>query len=307
MVASPLVLDFDGSVGALPGELRLGLAHWQEAIRFGCTRHQLGRLGAELDPLLPTPGSHGAVFTGSGDFHHLSAWLIERCLRHASPKQALRVVVLDNHPDNMRYPFGVHCGSWVRQVAALPGVAQVHVVGITSADIALGHAWENHLGPLRAGKLVYWSIGVDAGWARWLGLGQAFRSFDDADALVDAVCAMLRADVQPGYLSIDKDVLSPAVVRTNWDQGVLTEAHLLRVIDALQGQFVGSDVTGDVSAYRYRSAWKRWLSRADAQDTGAIDGARLAAWQAGQHALNLRLLGTIGGPRAGVPEGRPAR
>jgi hypothetical protein len=44
-----------------------------------------------------------------------------------------------------------------------------------------------------------------------------------------------------------------------------------------------------VSSYRYSTAWKRWLSAQDGQDT-AIAPAQLALWQAGQHALNLRLL-----------------
>ncbi len=34
---APVVLDLDGSVGALPGEIRLPLAEaWQERMRFGC-------------------------------------------------------------------------------------------------------------------------------------------------------------------------------------------------------------------------------------------------------------------------------
>ena len=37
---TPLVLDVDGSVGPLAGELRLALGDWQEAIRFGAS---LGR------------------------------------------------------------------------------------------------------------------------------------------------------------------------------------------------------------------------------------------------------------------------
>jgi hypothetical protein len=289
----PLVLDFDGSVGALPGEQRVPLSHWQEDIRFGCTLRHWRRLLADAEVRLPAPGRHGTVFMGSGDFHHLSWWLVERQLRAQPAAQPLRVVVLDNHPDNMRYPFGVHCGSWVRRVAMLPGVSQVIVAGITSGDIGLRHAWENQLAPLRAGKLACWSIGVDTAWPRWLGLGAAFRNFSSADNLVDALATLLRTQPQPSYLSIDKDVLSPDNVHTNWDQGLLGEAHLLHVVGALRGQLVGADVTGEVSAYRYRSRWKRWLSAADAQDTGTIDATQLARWQAGQHALNQRLLGAI--------------
>lgn len=281
----PVVLDIDRSVGPLPNRLVLPLEHWQESIRFGCSLATIRRFGTMLDELLPA--RYGTVFTGSGDFHHLSWPLIAR-LQTATPFQ---VVVLDNHPDNMRFPFGVHCGSWVRKVAALPQVSHVHVLGITSADIGAGHAWENYLTPLRRGKLSYWSIGVDTGWSRRLGLAQAFRGFDTPAAMVDAFVEFQRTQTAPSYLSIDKDAFSPEVAHTNWDQGRLLSGHALALIDSLRHGLVGSDINGEVSHYRYRSWWKRRLSAMDEQPE--IDPAQLAGWQAQQHALNLQLLAAI--------------
>ena len=281
----PVVLDIDRSVGALPDRLVLPLEHWQESIRFGCSLATMRRFRSMLEQLLPD--RYGTVFTGSGDFHHLSWPLIAR-LPTAGPFQ---VVVLDNHPDNMRFPFGVHCGSWVRKVALLPQVSQVHVLGITSADIGPGHAWENYLTPLRRGKLRYWSMGADVGWAGRLGLGHAFRDFDTPDALVDAFVQFQRAQTLPSYLSIDKDAFAPEVAHTNWDQGRLLASHALAVIDSLRQGLVGSDINGEVSHYRYRSWWKRRLSAIDEQPQ--IDPAMLAGWQAQQHALNLQLLEAI--------------
>ncbi len=301
--ARPLVLDFDASVGVLPGEQRLALHDWQERLRFGCSLARLRAWTQLLEARLPSTqagaAAHGTVFLGSGDYHHLSWPLLQRCLRRRPSRDAapLRVLVLDNHPDNMRFPFGVHCGSWVRRVALLPEVSQVLVVGITSADIGLAHSWENYLQPLRSGKLQYWSLGVDTAWARWLGLGAAFRSFDSMQTLVDTLAEQLQCDPAPSYLSIDKDVFAPDVVRTNWDQGQLQEAQALQLIAALRaaGPLVGSDITGEVSCYRYRSAWKRWLSAQDGQDEGALPPSLLAQWQAKQHALNFRLLAAMGG------------
>lgn len=297
----PVVLDLDSSIAPLPGEHRLALQDWQEAVRFGCGLGTLRKLHAALDAALPPAAQHGTVLMGSGDFHHLSWPLVQRYLgnqRGQAAAPGLRVVVLDNHPDNMRFPLGVHCGSWVRRVALLPQVSHVHVVGITSGDIGLRHCWENYLAPLRAGKLTYWSQGVDTGWARWLGLGHAFRGFSNAQALTDALATLLQTQRQPTYLSIDKDVFAAEVVKTNWDQGLLQEAQALHTIASLRGQIVGSDITGEVSAYRYRSAWKRWLSAQDGQDT-AIEPAQLAQWQAGQNMLNLRLLAHIDQAQAG--------
>ncbi len=282
----PVVLDIDRSVGPLADRLVLPLEHWQESIRFGCSLATLRRFRTMLDELLPA--QYGTVFTGSGDFHHLSWPLIAR----RQPGRKFQVVVLDNHPDNMRFPFGVHCGSWVRRVAALPMVSHVHVLGITSADIGGGHAWENYLTPLLRGQLTYWSIGVDTGWARRLGLARAFRGFDTPAAMVDAFVESQRTQTAPSYLSIDKDVFAPEVAHTNWDQGQLLTGHALALIASLRPGLVGSDINGEVSHYQYQSWWKRRLSAIDEQPV--IDPARLAGWQAQQHALNLQLLAAIG-------------
>jgi hypothetical protein len=277
---APVVLDLDGSLGSLPARLVLPLREWEESLRFAATWRAMRRFGAALDAILPE--RHGPVFMGSGDFHHLSLPLIERRGREGR----FQVVVLDNHPDNMRFAWGVHCGSWVRRVAALDQVSHVHVLGITSGDIGARHAWENYLAPLRRGKLTYWSLNVDVSWARRLGLAARFRSFATADELVDAFGREYAQE--PTYLSIDKDVFAPDVARTNWDQGVFGEDHALAVIRALEGNLVGSDITGEISAYRYRNPVKRWLSALD--DQPLVGGAELAGWQSGQHALNLRLL-----------------
>lgn len=297
MQQTPVVLDVDGSVGPLMNEQRLPLADWQERVRFGCGLRSFKRftdaLHADLPPL------HGTVLMGSGDFHHLSWPLIERCIvqNGFTPKNPLRVVVLDNHPDNMRFPWGVHCGSWVRRVAMHPAVSQVHVAGITSQDIGAGHAWENYLRPLRAGKLTYWSCGVDTRWAKRICASKAFRSFPNIAELVQALSSHLSDWPQDTYLSIDKDVFAPEVVRTNWDQGRMQEKQAIKLIDALRGQITGSDITGDVSSWRYATWWKRLMSAGDGQDM-QIDAATLADWQAGQHALNQRLVQRIGASSA---------
>lgn len=285
MAGAPVILDFDHSVGALPGAMRIDFADWQEAIRFGCGMRRFRDVTRRINDGMPA--DHGCVFLGSGDFHHLTWPLVER---HAA-REPFDVVIFDNHPDNMRFPFGVHCGSWVRRVAMLPFVAHVDVVGISSADVSAAHAWENHLTPLRRRKLSYWTIGLDTRWAARLGLAHAFRSFDTRTAMLDRFLDEQRDSKRQVYLSIDKDVLSADVARTNWDQGQLLDTDLFSAIDALGGRVFGSDVTGDVSVHHYATWWKRKLSALDEQPD--IDPAQLVAWQAQQHALNLRLLERI--------------
>lgn len=282
----PVVLDLDGSALGLEPARVVPLREREQALRFGCSMRVLEDFAQALDTLLPE--DHGTLLTGSGDFHHLSLPLIRRAVRQQGP---LAVVVLDNHPDNMRFPFGVHCGSWVARVCAIPGVRHVHVAGITSADIALAHAWENRWWPLRHGRLTYWSIGVSTRWADRVGLGQAFRNHEDAETLLQALGMELAATDTPLYLSIDKDVLSAEDARTNWDQGGMREGQMTAFIRALAGRIVASDLTGDVSQARYHQRWKRLLSALDRQPE--IAATRLEQWQTVQRELNQRLVREI--------------
>ncbi len=283
----PLILDLDASVGTLPGEMRVDLRDWHDRLRFACSLRQLQMFIQQLSTCMPA--AHDTVLFGSGDFHHLSLPLI------ASTKatQPIRVVVFDNHPDNMRFPFGVHCGSWVSRVAALPHVGRVDVVGITSRDIAGIHAWENRLMPLYRGRLRYWSIGVETHWPRLLGLRHAFRHFESRLAMMAALLDDFALDDCPVYLSIDKDVLDPDEARSNWDQGCLHVSDLEQAIEALRHRLIGSDINGEVSIANYPQRWKRVLSAIDGQPK--LDDDTLFEYQAQQHAVNLRLLKVLQG------------
>ncbi|MCF7751055.1 hypothetical protein KQ945_09890 [Bacillus subtilis subsp. subtilis] len=287
MVAhAPLILDLDGSVLPLPQARAIALPHWHDPLRFACRHATLARFGKEV--LAAVPATPGTVLLGSGDFHHLSLVL----LRRLSARPPFQLVVLDNHPDNMRFPFGMHCGSWVNAAAALPQVSHVHVLGITSPDIGRRHAWENHWSPLWRGRLTYWCMDVEVGWAHALGMGAAFRRFPHPQALLAAFAAEQAATPRPTYLSIDKDVLAEDVARSNWDQGRFQLADVQAVIDALRtGGLVGSDITGDVSLARYRSRFKRWLSALDGQPQ--IDPATLPAWQRRHQQVNAQLLAAL--------------
>lgn len=274
-MTAPIVLDFDGSVAPLDGAETIPLRGREEELRFGCRLRALRNL--------PPTGDAPLVFLGSGDFHHVTYALLARLRR------PLEVVVFDNHPDNMRYPFGIHCGSWVAHAARLPFISRIHVAGIHSADVEGAHAVENHLAPLRSGKVVYWCVRRDLRALRLLGV-RASRSFDTVAALLDALRAELSG--APIYLSIDKDVLAADVVRTNWDQGVMSADELETAIAMLRGNVVGADVVGDVSSYRYRGRFKRLLSALDRQPE--IPAQSLESWRAAQRRLNLRLLSLLG-------------
>lgn len=300
--ANALILDLDQSVLPLPGAVNIPLGGWQEAIRFGCTLNTLARLDSEIAFQPPSLSQVNAmteavktgekisptVFLGSGDYHHISYLLIRRYAQHG---QTLQVVVFDNHPDNMRYPFGIHCGSWVNQVSRLSFVSCVHVLGITSTDVEVAHAWENHLRPLRAGKVRYWCVGCNLAWTQYLDITNC-QSFESISALLKAFDNYLQYTPGPIYLSIDKDVLSPEDVHTNWDQGVMRMEELASAIRLLKKRIIGSDVTGEVSVYTYKSRFKRLLSGLDGQPE--IAEAKLAQWHREHQTVNRQLLEWLG-------------
>jgi len=289
-VNAPLILDLDGSVRDIGAAERLPLQDWQERLRFSCSRRDLRRFGDAIAPALSAP--HGTVLLGSGDFHHLSLPLVEReAGRRRLRGHSLRVVVLDNHPDNMRFPFGVHCGSWVGRAAILPGVVDVHVLGISSPDAGRSHAWENQLGVLRNRRVHYWCVGIDTSWTAQRGI-TTLSSFDSPQELVAEFVAAMANDPVPVYFSIDKDVFAPEVVRTNWDQGRFLLDDALAIISALKPHIVASDITGEVSIHHYRSLFKRLLSRLDQQSDPSP--AEIDAWQLEQAAVNRALIPALG-------------
>lgn len=282
----PVILNFDDSIGEIAHSSSINLTDWQELIRFGCSFANYNKLANLLNEQLPK--QVGTVLMGSGDYHHISLLLIKRLKDQLKSKQQLQVIIFDNHPDNMRYPFGIHCGSWVSHAAKLPFVSHVHVIGITSPDIGVFHAWENRLSPIIKNKLTYWCMDVNVNWAKMLGLKHAFRKFNNPNELITTFIAEQYHDNSPVYLSIDKDALSEEVVKTNWDQGKLKPYHLFDVISALNERIIGSDICGEISSFKYASRFKQFLSQLDQQPI--ISEASLQQFQAQQHSLNLELL-----------------
>ena len=287
----PIILNFDKSVGKINNARTIDVTEWQDAIRFGCTEKKFFQFKNVLQQSLPD--KYGTVLMGSGDFHHVSLLLIERLAKEYSSSNPIQVVVFDNHPDNMRYLFGIHCGSWISYVASLPFVSHVHVLGISSHDISLSHFWENRWLPLFHKKLTYWSLDVNVAWAKKIGLSHAFRHFATPDDLIASFLSEQYHSAQPVYLSIDKDVLSEEVVHTNWDQGRLQTYHILDTITSIKPRLIGSDITGELSIWRSPNWFKRFLSSLDKQP--AISSDDLSNWQREQHQLNLTLLKALSG------------
>lgn len=289
---APLVLNFDDSVLTLQNETRFDLRAHQESMRLGCTKTAFNRfnqrilmpkLEAELRACADSK-MRPIVFMGSGDFHHFSLPLIEA----QAQKTPFQLIILDNHPDNMRYLFGIHCGSWVSFAAKFPYISHIHVVGISSKDVAFSHLWENRLRPLYSGKITYWCQNIDTKWIKKIGLNRAYRSFNSSHELISTFLEQQAAQQDPIYLSIDKDVLSTKVVQTNWDQGDLSKADFFTLLNVLKSRLLAVDVTGEISVYHYKNRLKRLLSAID--DQPQFNQNDILDWQKKQTALNQAII-----------------
>jgi hypothetical protein len=127
---------------------------------------------------------------------------------------------------------------------------------------------------------------------RSLGIKRS-HSFATMSDLLDRFESESRVWTQPVYLSIDKDVLPRDIVQTNWDQGVMKLAELDLAIGIIGRRVIASDVTGEVSTYRFTTPYKRILAALDHQPEIPEDSLR--RWQEQHHAVNRRLLSMLTG------------
>ena len=278
-----LVLDFDHSVN-LPATIchTLDLRRYEEKIRYCASLERMHELeSAIIDEIR----RHRIFLLGNGDFHHLSYLLIKNM-----PHKNMHIVVFDNHPDNMFFPAGIHCGSWVYHASRLPHVAEISIFGIASGDVKGFNIFQNRLSAIRSGKVKYYCISPVSRSMKLAGSPHIKELRTDSHSLLQEVEARLLPLNAPIYLSIDKDVLASDYIRTTWDQGEMPEDELMRCIEMLSPKVVAADITGDLSSYTYKSLLKKMLRRID----GATGPTSFTAVDLKKHqALNLRLLSLL--------------
>lgn len=250
---------------------------------------------------LPGVSSPTLSFLGSGDFHHVSAMLIERAAEYT--REPFTVVHFDNHPDWVRRTKGMHCGSWVNRALVIPEVAKVITAGICSKDLQHPEWKGANLDALRSGKLEVFayeqqpsSVTKDYGsGASFTQKGSRIHWTCISEMGLSAFSEMLLSRVHTAaiYITLDKDVLVPDEAVTNWDQGKLQLDHVIGLIRSLATNhaIVGADVIGDHSPVHYGGgAWpfvKKWGETLIDHPRVKIAPAVIAARN---EAANLRLL-----------------
>ena len=201
--------------------------------------------------------ARGIHFLDNGNFHYLTRFWCEKI------SEDFALVVYDHHVDLRKpvFPGLMSCGSWIRDV--LLRNSHCRAVLIIGPECAQADIIERELQslvaedqPLRASAPV------------------RVCCFTEDDILDGRVARelphLLDALHLPVYISIDKDVLSRKVLRTNWDQGIMTEAEFRHELDRFAMgpdiHILGVDICGE-PAY---NACRRLLD--DTRDLRRSDG-----------------------------------
>ena len=262
-------------------------------IRLWGRREQYEHLQPLLGDYFKRVNEPTLFFMGSGDFHHVSALLLEEALKKNDGQVTL--IHFDNHPDWVYFDDGIHCGSWVNRALESPKLAKVLTVGVCSKDLYLPDFKGGNLSLLSQGLLELFPYSHAPSYVRCdYGSGISHTQKDNRihwqtieswgeQAFLEFF--LTRIQTKKVYITIDKDVLTHEHAHTNWDQGMMRLPFLLQMLREIgeSHHVVGADVIGDYSTPHYTgSFWTRLKKHAEIW----IDQPRAKQTQANMAALN---------------------
>ncbi len=210
----------------------------------------------------PTPPDPTITLVGSGDYHHLTALLLERAC------EPITLIHFDNHPDWVQLAPRWHCGSWINQALQNERVKRVVTIGPCSDDLVWPGVKGGNLKALSSGRLRLfpWSH-PPSRVLRSIGDGASYRCVSGhliwnnlaAMPLEEAITTILaQVTTDAIWITIDKDVLPPADAVCNWDQGLMPLDAVVAMIQALgkKHPIAGADICGDYAPPRFRNPLK---------------------------------------------------
>ena len=238
-------LDLDGAWDSdIQNLRRLDLREWGPRLRYFARYPELRAfyhcVEGQLAPF---------VLHGSGDFHYLTAVLIQRASRPVT------LVSFDNHPDWDVCPPFWSCGGWINRALENGGVERASVWGCGNFELAFPSRLFANLSALRTNRLE-----VHA-WSERQTLHTQRRFLcmtrgDWQERFARFVGQLAGKDV---YVTVDLDCLRAQEAVTNWENGLFTAADLSWALNLLHqhARVVGGDVCGAYSLPVYA----RWAQR----------------------------------------------
>lgn len=266
-----LLLHLDDALELQPGFVRAcvsaGASQYADKdagrnVRLWSKQQQLGELGRSIVKNGSTGnGQPQLCFMGSGDFHHVTALLLDAALEQQPVPTTL--IHFDNHPDWVTFDGGLHCGSWINSALENRNIQKAITIGVCSRDLRNPERKGANLRWLAQGRLELYpyfhppslvsadygsgaSFHQDAGALYW----RSIHAIGEENFFEEILSRIQTPSV---YLSIDKDVLSADDAVTNWDQGSMRLPYLLALVSEIgrRHRIIGADVIGDYSAPSY--------------------------------------------------------
>ena len=157
-------------------------------------------------------------YIDSGNYHYVTYLLLQRL------KQDFTLILFDHHTDMQQSLFGeiLSCGSWVKwALDENPYLQEVIIVGAKQELIdAIGEKYKGRVHSYSEETIDHTMM-----WEQFA----------------------LRQIHYPVYVSVDKDVMEPQEVVTNWDQGVLSINQLQEIYNAIRKKtkILGVDICGE--------------------------------------------------------------
>lgn len=235
-------------------------AHWPHAVSLDLsTLEQRLRLYGTMKTLqecisiINTLANESYMtFMGSGDFHHLAYPLLKRLT------EPFILVILDNHTDCSFVPPQFSCGNWVNMAAKISICEKIVHIGATQG-----------YGPVEK------RLGVTQLIAQKKMLSIPGNELMQQGIIIVEEALAHCEPALPFYLSIDKDVLNVDVIKTDWDQGVISLEVMFSVIKLLKSRrCIGVDVCGEkTKPMTFKNRLKQFISSFDHPTLLGIDDA----------------------------------
>ncbi|QGP92164.1 hypothetical protein MGLY_15280 [Neomoorella glycerini] len=187
-------------------------------------------------------GKKGIFFLGSGDYHYVSYLLMQTVDR------PFTLVLFDNHADikfSPAFAF-LSCSSWVAWALGLPNLKKAVIIG-ARPDSFIG------VDPGLLRKVVYVPYKQVRGELcrldRGTRPGRPPRRLRGPEDTFSRIITLI--PTRSVYISVDKDVLHPRDAITNWEQGEMSLADLLLLLQAISRtrEVCGVDICGEADLH----------------------------------------------------------
>lgn len=271
-------LNMDGSVAAQNALLKqldtqLDLTAHQNILRLYANRRGHDLLRQSIESLRQSYPGPWLTFLGSGDFNHVSAFLIESLPETTEP---VSLVLIDNHPDWFDMPLQYHCATWVSTLLKHNKIETATLIGMDSIDLRGHELWFVPFADFCSGRVqvipyeqeftqvpLRWANSVRGTADAQVGLTGTSITFDTIAKLgIKGLCQNLinRLAGKNVYICIDKDVLTNEYAVSDWEHGRLTLPQLQEILEALFSccHIIGADICGEKAPKPLHGPWKRW-------------------------------------------------